>query len=188
MALKTWTDIPDNVLEPGDPVRSVDLLALRDNIIKVGQDRIGMVDWHAANAPPVRTLECDGSAVSRTTYADLFAEIGTTFGPGDGSTTFNLPDLRGEFVRGWDNGRGVDSGRAFGSAQGNAVQSHSHGNGSLSINVSNATGGGSSAARGSNAADSTTTVNGSTSNAGSSETRPRNIALMPVITYKGESE
>lgn len=45
-------------------------------------------------------LLCDGQAVSRTTYADLFAAIGTTFGEGDGSTTFNLPDLRSRFVKG----------------------------------------------------------------------------------------
>ena len=43
---------------------------------------------------------CDGTAVSRTTYAELFSVIGTSFGTGDGSTTFNLPDLRGEFLRG----------------------------------------------------------------------------------------
>ncbi len=62
-------------------------------------------------------LPCDGSAISRTTYADLFDVIGTVFGVGDGSTTFNVPDLRGEFIRGWDNGAGVDSGRTFGSWQ-----------------------------------------------------------------------
>ena len=49
---------------------------------------------------PSGYLECDGSAVSRTTYSDLFSIIGTSFGIGDGSTTFNLPDLRGEFVQG----------------------------------------------------------------------------------------
>ena len=55
-------------------------------------------------------LKANGAAVSRTAYGDLFAKIGTVFGSRDGSTTFNLPDLRGEFIRGWDNGRGVDSG------------------------------------------------------------------------------
>jgi phage-related tail fiber protein len=55
--------------------------------------------------------------VSRTTFAELFSAIGTTHGAGDGSTTFNVPDLRGEFVRGWDHGRGVDSGRGLGSLQ-----------------------------------------------------------------------
>lgn len=50
-----------------------------------------------------RTLMCDGSAVSRTTYPALFAAIGTSFGSGDGSTTFNIPDLRGTFLRGVTN-------------------------------------------------------------------------------------
>lgn len=77
----------------------------------------GVVAMHAANAAPTGWLECSGAAVSRTTYAALFAAIGTTWGVGDGSTTFNLPDLRGEFARGWDHGRGVDTGRAFASAQ-----------------------------------------------------------------------
>ena len=51
---------------------------------------------------------------------------GTRFGAGDGSTTFNIPDLRGEFLRGWDNGRGVDNGRALGSSQTDAFKSHTH--------------------------------------------------------------
>ena len=58
-----------------------------------------------------------GATISRTAYAQLFSVIGTAFGAGDGSTTFRLPDLRGEFLRAWDDGRGVDSGRVFGSAQ-----------------------------------------------------------------------
>ena len=73
------------------------------------------------NALPVGYLECNGSAVSRTVYAALFAKIGTTYGSGDGSTTFNLPDLRGEFIRGWDNGRGVDPTRLLGSTQSNTT-------------------------------------------------------------------
>lgn len=48
------------------------------------------------------------------------------FGLGDGATTFNLPDLRGEFLRGWDDGRGVDAGRVFGSTQLDALQGHTH--------------------------------------------------------------
>jgi microcystin-dependent protein len=66
-----------------------------------------IVAWPTATAP-TGWLECDGSAVSRTTYADLFDIIGETYGDGDGSTTFNLPDLRGEFIRGFDNGAGND--------------------------------------------------------------------------------
>ena len=78
----------------------------------------GAVLPFAMSTAPSGWLECNGLAVSRTVYASLFAAIATTYGAGDGSTTFNLPDLRGEFIRGWDNGRGADtSGRVFGSAQ-----------------------------------------------------------------------
>lgn len=86
----------------------------------------GAVMYFAGQTAPAGWLKADGAAVSRTTYAALFAAIGTTYGAGDGRNTFNLPDLRAEFVRGWDDGRGVDSGRAFGSAQGHAVANHYH--------------------------------------------------------------
>ncbi len=73
---------------------------------------------HVATAtPPAGWLKANGSAISRTAYSALFAVIGTTYGVGDGSTTFNLPDLRGEFIRGYDDSRGVDAGRTLGSAQ-----------------------------------------------------------------------
>lgn len=78
---------------------------------------VGVVECFARAAAPGGWLACDGAAVSRTTYADLFAAIGTAFGAGDGSTTFTLPDLRGEFVRGLDSGRGVDAARVLGTAQ-----------------------------------------------------------------------
>lgn len=78
----------------------------------------GTVIWTARNTAPTGYLKANGAAVSRTTYSDLFSAIGTRFGVGDGSTTFNLPELRGEFIRGWDDSRGIDSGRTFGSNQG----------------------------------------------------------------------
>lgn len=82
----------------------------------------GAVMYFAGQTAPTGWLKANGAAVSRTNYAALFAAIGTTYGTGDGRTTFNLPDLRGEFVRGWDDGRGIDSGRALGSAQGDAIR------------------------------------------------------------------
>ena len=78
---------------------------------------VGEVGFFARNTAPDGWLKANGAAVSRATYSALFAAIGTTYGAGDGSTTFNLPDMRGEFPRGWDDGRGVDSGRSFGTAQ-----------------------------------------------------------------------
>ena len=83
---------------------------------------VGEVAFFARTTPPSGWLKANGAAVSRTTYAALFAAIGTTFGAGDGSSTFNLPDLRGEFVRGLDDGRNVDGGRRLGTNQGDAIR------------------------------------------------------------------
>jgi len=77
----------------------------------------GMIAPFAMSTPPTGWLECNGATISRSTYAALFSAIGTTYGAGDGSSTFLLPDLRATFIRGFDNSRGVDSGRAFGSFQ-----------------------------------------------------------------------
>ena len=95
----------------------------------------GAVFCVAVASVPTGYLECNGAAVSRTTYAALFAFIGTTYGTGNGSSTFNLPDLRGEFIRGFDNGRGVDSGRSVASSQGSQNDSHNH---SVSLTTSTA--------------------------------------------------
>ena len=86
----------------------------------------GVVEAYAGSVAPDGWLLCNGSAVSRSEYADLFAICGTIYGNGDGSTTFNLPDLRGEFVRGLDNGRGVDTGRTLGTSQAQALLQHNH--------------------------------------------------------------
>lgn len=86
----------------------------------------GEVAAFARSTPPEGWLVCNGQAVSRTTYARLFAAVGTTFGAGNGSTTFRIPDLRGEFIRGWDNGRGADNGRVLGSAQSSQNLLHTH--------------------------------------------------------------
>lgn len=87
---------------------------------------VGQVVAAARSSTPTGWLLCDGTAVSRTTYSGLFAVIGTTFGTGNGTTTFNLPDLRGEFIRGLDNGRSVDTGRGLGTAQAAATAAHNH--------------------------------------------------------------
>ena len=86
----------------------------------------GSVFCMAVATVPSGYLECNGAAVSRSTYAVLFAVIGTAYGTGNGSTTFNLPDLRGEFVRGFDNGRGVDNGRSIASSQSSQFGQHNH--------------------------------------------------------------
>lgn len=71
----------------------------------------GTVSGFAGSAAPVGWLLCAGQAISRTTYSTLFTAIGTTYGPGDGSTTFNLPDLRGRVVAGRDDMGGTAASR-----------------------------------------------------------------------------
>lgn len=83
---------------------------------------VGTVNASASTKVPDGWLKCDGAEISRTEYADLFDSIGATFGEGDKTTTFNLPDLRGEFIRGVDDGRGVDTDRVMGSEQGDAIR------------------------------------------------------------------
>ena len=134
----------------------------------------GAIQAFARNTVPTDWLAADGSAVSRTTYADLFAAIGTTFGSGDGSTTFNVPDLRGEFIRGWDNGRGIDSGRTFGSAQDDELEAHTHFSGWYGPR-------GASGDAVVFATDSSSYPAVNTGSTGGSETRPRNIALLYCI-------
>ena len=85
---------------------------------------IGAMLPFAGAASPSGYFLCDGSAKSRTTYAALFAVIGTTYGVGDGSTTFNVPDTRGVVLRGLDGGRGLDTGRSLGTYQGDVIASH----------------------------------------------------------------
>jgi microcystin-dependent protein len=86
----------------------------------------GGIAAFARNSAPSGWLKANGAAVSRTTYAALFAAIGTVFGAGDGSTTFNVPDLRGQFIRGWSDGHTVDSGRTIGSSQTSQNLAHAH--------------------------------------------------------------
>ncbi|WP_313739414.1 phage tail protein [Pseudomonas sp.] len=167
---------------------------------------VGLVGFFAMPTPPPGWLKRNGAAVSRTTYAALFARIGTTFGAGDGSTTFNLPDARGSFDRGWDDGRNLDKGRAFGSDQGPANLSHVHGT-TVSTDgahvhtstftrekiTSNFVQEGGNAVFGDQESDGYQTVSTSSGGAhkhsviiaasGESEARPYNTAYLPCIKY-----
>ena len=89
----------------------------------------GAIIAFGSTTAPSGYLLCDGAAVSRTTYADLFAAISTTWGVGDGSTTFNLPDGRGGVLRGTGTGsvNGRDKvGPAVGAKQEDQMQGHRH--------------------------------------------------------------
>jgi len=142
-----------------------------------GSATVGTVSSVGSTVIPDGYLQCDGSTISRTTYADLFADIGTVYGVGDGSTTFNIPDLRGEFLRGWDDSRGVDAGRSFGSTQGFAMENHTHTGALRSAQLG--FGGGSNYL----ASGPTTTGAVSAGYSVAAETRPRNVVVMYIIKY-----
>jgi len=170
----------------------------------------GAVFCIAVASVPSGYLECNGQSVSRTTFAALFAVIGTQYGASN-SSTFKVPDLRGEFIRGFDNGRGVDSGRSIATSQSHQHPQHNHNvSASSSSSVSDpghkhnilfgaGSFGGSSGAvtvRDSGTitdrmSTATTGISVSTSTSisqsnrggtsNSSETRPRNVAMMYII-------
>lgn len=120
----------------------------------------GVIQSFGGDTVPSGWLLCDGSTVSRSTYAGLFAAVGIVHGQGDGSTTFHLPDLRGRFLRGADNmgtgaaGRDPDAagrtaantggatGNAVGSVQAAQTLSHTHIQDSHTHNLQGATGSG----------------------------------------------
>lgn len=161
----------------------------------------GTVMPYAGSTAPTGYLLCDGSAVSRSTYSALFAVVGTAFGYGNNSTTFNLPDLRGRFIRGEDGGTGRDPGTRQASATGgsssgvgsyepDAFQGHYHdfyhnnitgltGSGPFTLSGGGASNG--VAFTGSVANPSDDGTNGTPRT--SSETRPKNIALNYIIKY-----
>ena len=157
----------------------------------------GAVCFVAQNIAPTGWLKANGAAISRTAYANLFAAIGITFGAGDGSTTFTLPDLRGEFPRGWADGRAVDTGRALGTSQSYTTAlptitafgtsnpgDHTHAVGNIPYSSGSYEGGPYTAVDGratyttAGAGNHTHSITG-----GDSETRPRNIALLACIKF-----
>lgn len=175
--LYTW-DAPSgpNLGGPQDPVSTSGFWSGFSNAFSAPAD-IKMV---ATSTVPSGWFECNGQAISRTTYASLFAAIGVVYGAGNGTTTFNVPDMRGEFPRGWDHGRGIDSGRALGSAQLDAFQGHTFnvalGNGADGPAMdywSNSTLSGGLVGIKSNGVNGTPRI--------ASETRGRNVALMFII-------
>lgn len=196
-ANQLWYDSTNDVLKMRNETDTawIDVVTLdQTNDVAIAALQVGMVLPFAFTSPPTGWLECDGSTISRTTYATLFSEIGTTFGSGDGSTTFGLPDLRGEFIRGWDNGRGVNSGRSFGSAESWAIENITGFQDTYPNTgaINPAEGGAFSASTagglglGANfAAGSAIRINFNASNVvqTSTETRPRNVALMYCIKF-----
>lgn len=119
-------------------------------------------------------LELDGSVKSAATYPDLATFLGGAFNKGDeGAGNFRLPESRGEFLRGWDHGRGVDAGRAIGTWQEDMFKSHTH-----RLQYGNQAGGGlGSPGYAYPGVMSSTGIE----TTGGLETRPRNLAVMWCI-------
>jgi microcystin-dependent protein len=162
--------------------------------VSVGINPAGTIIMFGGTATPTGYLFCDGSAVSRTTYANLYAAISTNYGIGDGTTTFNLPQGQGMFMRGVDNGAGNDPdatsrtstngggmGDIVGSAQASAVAQHEH------IEYTNSgTGGGANTVQNTVNGGNTISINstgGVVGPAVSTETRPINIYINFYIKY-----
>lgn len=165
---------------------------LRDYIATMETVAPGVVAFYPKTTAPTGWLKANGAAVSRSTYAALFSAIGTTFGAGDGITTFNIPDLRGEFIRGLDDGRGVDTGRTLTpTVQMSENLSHTH---TTDSKGAHAHSGGLAGSGGIyNPGDGNQGSRGDTGSAGAhthtaaasggTEARPRNIALLACIKY-----
>jgi microcystin-dependent protein len=148
----------------------------------------GAVQAFAMNSAPAGWLAADGSNVSRSTYASLFSAISTTYGAGDGSTTFALPDLRGYFVRGSGTNSDATAAGTFGAKQADAIKGHTH---AISFGFTAAkptasaftTGGGGTAINGAVAAGSNEIANTYATSDGGTETRPKNIAMLYCIKF-----
>ena len=180
---------------------SVTLAKLASALVTSLQSPVGTVIWYAGSTAPAGYLKCNGDAIANgsgttqsitTDFSALYAIVGA-----------NLPDLRGEFIRGWDDGKGTDSGRSIRTSQGDQNEAHTHsfsGSGSSSHTHSysrlNSTddedrgipigsGGDAGSSFGTQTTQSATvslSISGNTASSGG-ESRPRNIALLACIKY-----
>lgn len=163
---------------------------VQTEITALGNNTVGQVIMVPVNAAPAGTVKLNGALLSRATYANLwsFAQASGNisandgswvlggFSPGDGSTTFRIPDYRGLFIRAWaDDGVTYDPGRVIGSLQTSQNLSHFH----TAPGITSGTGG--SDIFSYNAGGYT--MNGQTSSSGGSEARPVNIPVLFCIKY-----
>lgn len=170
----------------GDVTGNADTATVADNGVPPGT-----VLPFAASAAPIGYLSCNGDAVSRTTYAALFAVIGETWGAGDSSTTFNVPNLAGVFLRGTGTGT-INTrdkvGPSVGSYQEDQMQGHFH----TYTSRQNAANNAGSVARGdgTNSPNTTDTAMGAPNTDGTNgtprtgtETYPYNAGVLYIIKY-----
>lgn len=177
---------PGHTLSANDPVQFTSTGVLptgfvtATNYYVVGASIVAGVSFQLSATP-------GGAAITTTgAQSGIHTAHNAPFGIGDGSTTFNVPELRGEFLRGWDDGRGVDASRAFGSAQLDAMQGHVHGGGYSGFNDRSGGAGGTPNLRSDGVSPNTTTPitdgsNGTPRTA--TETRGRNVPLLACIKF-----
>jgi microcystin-dependent protein len=145
---------------------------------------VGEICSWPSDSIPDGFLECDGSAISRTTYQDLFDVIGSIYGDGDSYTTFNIPDLRGLTIRGQDSGAGIDEASAsrsdrgdgatgdfVGTKQGGETSKHNHKDVRTSI-------------LGSGSTSSSTTTAAASASQGGNDSNPPNMVLKFIIRFE----
>jgi len=142
----------------------------------------GAVMSFAMNTAPTGWLACNGAAVSRSTYSALFSAVSTTYGAGDGSTTFNLPDLRGYFVRGSGTNSDGTAAGTFGAKQADALKTHTHPY-EKNVNTLNAAFGATAYNQVWNGFNGNGSNTGNPSTGTSTETRPKNIAMLYCIKF-----
>ncbi len=209
-ALRAPLERLNNLSDVDDVVVSRTNLGVYSKAESDAAGQAGLVCYFARSSAPTGWLKANGAAINRTTYAVLFAAIGTTYGAGNGTTTFNIPELRGEFLRALDDGRGIDTARALGSAQSSqnlahihtatseTVADHNHNSGIYtrllrapyagSLTGFDTTGSGSEQAVGPGDSAAIADAGGHThvltiDSSGGAEARPRNVALLACIKY-----
>ncbi|MGX1185009.1 phage-related tail fiber protein [Pseudomonas sp. F-14 TE3623] len=200
-----WTRVKTNdrgIVVSGDNPSTLAGMGITDSYTKAQVEAmiaqasalpVGASVWFPVNKVPPGFLEIDGSVKSIAAYPDLAAFLGTDFNKGDeGAGNFRLPESRAEFLRGWDHGRGVDAGRAIGSYQLDALQNITGTIGDMPRGI------GGTNAFGSGAFTSVVSSNGGSADGSaisyadftfdasrvvrtSTETRPRNLAVMWCI-------
>jgi hypothetical protein len=182
------------IVGAGLNVTSSGILAV--DVVPPGAVPAGTVQWFAGQTPPTGWLFCNGASLIVAAYPALYAVIGRTYSlVSTPSTSFLIPDLRGQFLRGWDNRTtgGTDNGRVFGSYQNDAFAIHDHqlldqsGNpmasGARFVNLYDTNGTGQGKSQGGLTLDGFV-YSGKpfTGLAGSGdETRPKNLAMLPII-------
>ena len=170
---------PHSHWDDGDPLPASRLDYIESKLAELATrgslDPAGEIRYFDLDTAPTGYIEADGSVVLQADYADLYAAIGTRHNSGgETGLQFRLPDLRGEFLRGWSHGRsGVDVGRTIGSAQAENIGAHSH-NYLKDTSAMLLYSAGNPALRQSNSVE--TTFNNPTG-----ENRPRNVALLACI-------